>query len=198
MGYQPVVRHELAGEVDVWGPEENGGTSRNVLAHLDDWVLARQPDVVHLNCGLHDLRREFGASEPAVPLHEYGENVTLILRQIQEHTSARVIWATTTPVNEGWHHQNKGFDRFEADVLAYNRRAQEVTAQLSVEVDDLYAVVMRAGRDRVLAPDGVHFSGNGYALLGRAVTEFIRIDSKSHFGQMSSPGGLGRWGGEKG
>ena len=174
MGYQQIVQSELAGEAEVWGPEANGGTSRNVLAHLDEWVISRQPDVVHLNCGLHDLRTEFGAGEPAVPLDEYGTNVALILRQIQEHTSARLIWATTTPVNEQWHHRNKGFDRFETDVLAYNRRAQEVTAQLGVEVDDLYAIVTRAGRDSVLVPDGVHFAGDGYTLLGRAVAEVIR------------------------
>jgi lysophospholipase L1-like esterase len=175
MGYQQIVQSELAGEAEVWGPEENGGTSRNVLAHLDEWVIARQPDVVHLNCGLHDLRREFGAGESAVPLGEYEENVALILRQIQEHTAARLIWATTTPVNEAWHHQNKGFDRFEADVLSYNRCARNVTARLGVEVDDLYAVVTGAGRDLVLVPDGVHFSGAGYTLLGRAVAGYIRV-----------------------
>ena len=70
MGYQEFARAECAGTTDVWAPAENGGTSRNVLAHLDEWVISRRPDVVHVNCGLHDIRREFGA-EPAVPLAEY-------------------------------------------------------------------------------------------------------------------------------
>jgi lysophospholipase L1-like esterase len=174
MGYQQIVQDELAHLADVWGPEANGGTSRNVLEHLDEWVISRDPDVVHLNCGLHDLRTEFGASEPAVPLDEYGENVAQILKQIQDGTAARLIWATTTPVNEEWHHRNKAFDRFEADVLAYNRRAREVATRLGVELDDLYAVIARAGRDSYLVPDGVHFTGAGYTLLGQAVAKVIR------------------------
>ena len=38
MGYQDHVASELAGRAEVWVPEENGGDSRNVLAHLDQWV----------------------------------------------------------------------------------------------------------------------------------------------------------------
>ncbi len=68
MGYQEVVRRELGGVAEVWGPEENGGNSENVLAHLEDWALSRSPDVIHVNCGLHDLRKEFGATEAAIPL----------------------------------------------------------------------------------------------------------------------------------
>jgi lysophospholipase L1-like esterase len=174
-GYQSVVQEELYQEAHVWAPRENGGTSRNVLAHLDEWVLARDPDIVHLNCGLHDLRTEFDATTAAVPLAEYRANVETILKQIREHTAATVIWATTTPVNEQWHHENKTFDRFEADVRVYNRQAREVAVPLGVHVNDLFEVVTRAGRDRYLVQDGVHFSEAGYALLGRAVMETIRM-----------------------
>ncbi|HEY66459.1 MAG TPA: hypothetical protein G4O02_18060 [Caldilineae bacterium] len=34
MGYEPFVWEMLQGVADVWGPEENGGTSQNVLDHL--------------------------------------------------------------------------------------------------------------------------------------------------------------------
>jgi len=33
-GYQATVGTTLAGAAEVWGPDQNGGTSRNVLAHL--------------------------------------------------------------------------------------------------------------------------------------------------------------------
>jgi len=179
LGYQPTVQKELAGKTDVWGPEDNGGTSRNVLAHLKEWVIARRPEIVHLNCGLHDLRKEFGSTESEVPLDEYRANLEKIFRQIRDHTSARIIWATTTPVNEGWHHENKPFDRFEADVLAYNRQAQEAAAQFGAEINDLFEVVARAGRDRYLLPDGVHFTAAGYTLLGQTVVSHIRKGEKN-------------------
>jgi lysophospholipase L1-like esterase len=173
MGYQEFVRDECTGLVEVWGPEENGGTSRNVLARLKEWISGRQAGLVHVNAGLHDLRREFGAPEPAVPLAEYRRNVTEILRCIKEESAADVVWATTTPVNEKRHHETKGFDRFSADVLGYNRAAVEVCQELEVPVDNLFEVVMDAGANRLLGPDGVHFTEEGYRLLGRAVSDAV-------------------------
>ncbi|HVF09617.1 MAG TPA: GDSL-type esterase/lipase family protein [Abditibacteriaceae bacterium] len=174
MGYRGCVQSELIGIATCWGPAENGGTSRNVLAHLDDWVLTRPADVIHLNCGLHDLKREFGAPETAVPLAEYEQNVRLIFQRIREHSTARLIWATTTPVNEAWHHRVKAFDRCEADVAAYNAAALGVATELGVAVDDLFAVVEQAGRDKLLLEDGVHFKPDGYVLLGAAVSRSVR------------------------
>jgi lysophospholipase L1-like esterase len=174
MGYQPIVQHALAGQADVWAPQENGGTSANVLAHLDEWVLSRNPDIVHLNCGLHDLKTEFDAGTTTVPLNKYRANLEAIFTRIKERTTTKLIWASTTPVNERWHHANKTFDRFEADVRAYNAAAIQIAGRLDVQIDDLYAVVKDAGRDDYLAQDGVHFSPEGYLLLGTAVADYIR------------------------
>ena len=172
MGYQDHVASQLAGRAEVWAPEPNGGDSRNVLAHLDQWALARQPDLVHVNCGLHDLKRAFGA-ESAVPLAEYERNVRQILERLQRELDGAVVWAATTPVDETWHHQNKGFDRLEADVEAYNAAASAVAADLGVPIDDLFAVVEGEGKARLLTQDGVHFTAEGSQLLGRVVAECV-------------------------
>ena len=172
MGYQGHVVSELAGRAEVWVPEENGGDSRKVLAHLEQWMLVRQPDLVHVNCGLHDLKRAFGA-ESAVPLAEYEGNVRQILQRLQRELNGAVVWATTTPVDENWHHQNKGFDRLEADVEAYNAAAGAVAVDLEVPIDDLFDVVEREGKARLLTQDGVHFTKEGSQLLGRVVAECV-------------------------
>ncbi|MFQ6044503.1 MAG: SGNH/GDSL hydrolase family protein, partial [Candidatus Poribacteria bacterium] len=109
-----------------------------------------------------------------VPLQEYRENVEQILRTIKQKTRAEVIWATTTPVNEQWHHETKGFDRFEADVDAYNREATQIAPKLCVRINNLYEVVMKSGRDRLLTKDGVHFTEEGSVSLSRAVAEAVR------------------------
>ncbi|HUW82988.1 MAG TPA: SGNH/GDSL hydrolase family protein [Phycisphaerae bacterium] len=174
MGYQAFVERELGDELALWWPEENGGTSRNILDHLDDWVISRRPALVHINCGLHDLKKERGSSEALVPLDEYGRNVAKILKSVADGTDAKVIWATTTPVNQQWHRQRKPFDRFEDDVVAYNRESVATAERLGVAVNDLYAVMVQAGADSYLSPDGVHFNDVGYALLGKAVADAIR------------------------
>lgn len=174
MGYQEVVRRELAEVAEVWGPTQNGGNTQNVLDHLDEWVISQAPSVVHINCGLHDLKKDFGAAQAAIPVEPYEANVRDILQRLSHETTATIVWATTTPVNEQWHHATKGFDRFEADVAAYNQAATRVAKELGTLIDDLFAVIMDAGRDRCLRPDGVHFTDEGSALLGKAVAECIK------------------------
>ncbi len=174
MGYQDTVRAQLAGLVDVWGPEANGGTSENVLANLDEWAMSRQADVVHINCGLHDIKTEPGQDAKEVPLATYARNVRSILTQLQAKADTTVIWASSTPVNQECHQRTKPFHRFEADVIAYNAAALAVAKELGVLVDDLFAVVTSAGRDELLIEDGVHFTPSGCDVLGVAVADCIK------------------------
>ena len=112
-------------------------------------------------------------ADVSTKLDEYGANLEAIFERIQQLTGTTLIWASTTPVNEDWHHKNKPFDRFEADVRAYNQKAAEIAVQFGIPINDLYQVVMDAGRDEYLIPDGVHLSPKGYTLLGNAVADFI-------------------------
>jgi len=174
MGYQATAIEQLAGAAEIVSPESNGGDSRNILANLDEWVINLQPDIVHLNCGLHDLKREFTTPEQTqVPLEEYRRNLETIFRRITG-AGATLIWATTTPVNYDRHHAVKGFDRREEDVTAFNIAAREVAYQFKLPVDDLYTAVMQAGRDVMVGFDGVHFEQQGYQMLGTAVADFLR------------------------
>ena len=171
IGYEPFVRRALAGVAEVWAPEQNGGNSRNVIEHLDEWVLDQQPDVLHLNCGLHDLKREPGASGPAIALEDYATNLRALFRRLA-HARIPTIWATSTPVNETWHARGT-LHRLEEDVIAYNRISAGVAEQFGLSVNDLYCLVTSRGRDLLLSQDGRHFVPDGYALLGEAVAAAI-------------------------
>lgn len=177
MGYQPFVAEVLKGEAEVWGPEENGGTSRNVLAHLDEWVLSRESDIVHLNCGLHDLARDpdenRNIGDVRVSVDEYERNVRAILSKVQS-SGRKIVWATTTPVHEDDHRRVKIMERHEADIEKYNAAALRVAEELKVPVNDLYRVVVEAGEESGMKPDGVHYSDAGSQRLGRAVAAFLR------------------------
>ena len=172
MGYEARVRECLDG-FDICSPEANGGDSANVLAHLDAWVVAHAPRVVHLNCGLHDLKKPFDSDQAQVELDDYRRNLGQIFDQILA-AGARLVWATTTPVDQDLHHRNKGFDRFAADVDRYNAVAAELAAARDLPVNDLYAVIDSADAAPLLLDDGVHFTDHGSRLLGDAVAEFLR------------------------
>ena len=177
MGYQDYVEGELSGFAEVWGSEENGGSSQQVLENLDS-VIERSPDVVHVNAGLHDLRRPFGSTTNQVTLQEYYRNIRTITERLRAEPRARLIWATTTPLDEEWHnrvHEEIGdFRRFAVDVNTYNEGLLDQARILKLEINDLHAVVVNAGPDKILHHDGVHFTDEGYAMLGKAVAGFIR------------------------
>lgn len=179
MGYQETVKSELGGVAEVWAPAENGAHTVNVLVNLNAWALKRTPDLVHINCGLHDLKTVyFGGRENVVPPDFYAANVERLLRILRDQTRATVIWATTTPIHEGRaraaHARAQDFDRYEADVQEYNRRAVAAAQRLGVPVNDLHAAVGKAGAESLLTRDGVHFTPEGRVLLGKAVAASIR------------------------
>jgi isoamyl acetate esterase len=172
MGYEPTVQHELQGYASVWGSTENGGTSQNVLDHLDEWVMSRQPDIVHVNAGIHDITADIDTKVYRVALDDYRRNVEEILRTIQEKTQSRLIWATTTPVI-GPRTGMQNIRRNE-DVQAYNEAAVGIAQDLGVEIDDLYALTLRSNPNEIVVPDGVHFTAEGSVLLGKVVAGFLR------------------------
>lgn len=179
MGYELAVREELAGLADVWGPEENGAHTVNVIMHLQEWVGKRQPDVVHVNAGLHDLKTDrWDGRDTVVPLAHYRDNVARIIRWVRTHTDASVVWATTTPVNHDLAHAAhagaRDFSRYSEDVVAFNAEAVEMARSLDVPVNDLYAVIVAAGQAALQTDDGVHFTPDGCAALGKAAADFLR------------------------
>lgn len=175
MGYQATVIEELAAVAEVWAPTENGAHTTNLLTQLSTWVLPKNAAVIHVNAGLHDLKTlHWETRELVVPPKHYRENVERLLRTMRERTAAKVIWATTTLVNDEGSRQarekNRQFRRYDADVQAYNRVAVQVCRKLRVPVNDLYAV----SRGAQQLPDGVHFTPEGYRALGRHVAAEIR------------------------
>ena len=78
-GYEKIVRRELAPLARVHVPRGSGGDSQRTLEHLEEWIITQEAAVVHLNCGLHDLKKEFGAGENAVPLAQYQTNLRHII-----------------------------------------------------------------------------------------------------------------------
>ena len=179
LGYLPQVASELAGEFVVRRNEGNAGDSGRLLAGLDGFLAADgDADVVHFNCGLHDIKRLRDAGGPQVPLPEYRRNLPRIIRRLKR-TGRKLIWASTTPVIYERHAAVKGFDRLEEDVVAYNHAAAEIVAAAGIPIDDLYAGIVSAGVAGCVGPDGVHMTEEGNAVLGKAVAAAVR----EHFGR---------------
>ncbi len=178
LGYQATVRLELTDAACVWAPAENGQHSVNLLFNFWEWVVCLQPEVLHLNAGLWDTRLVARGPDNVIPPDAYQQNVARLVRLARQHTPAKVIWATTTPVIEEAAHRTQlrtnGGGRRGPDIEIYNRLAVIAATENGAVINDLHAVVEKAGRKNVLDSDGVHYNAAGCELLGKAVATAIR------------------------
>lgn len=175
-GYKGVVARELATVARVWSPDDNCRWCQYTLDHLDEWVISRQPDLVHLNNGLHDMMLQEPDNQPRCTVEEYAAALERLFSRLRRETRAKLIFATTTPVMQE-RQRTSGYQRivrYDADPPRYNAAAVQLAARFHVPVNDLFAVVTEAGKDKLLGADGVHFTPEGYEVLGRAVAEAIR------------------------
>ena len=172
--YQPLVAHALENAGHIWGPPENCRSSTVILGNLDSWAIARSPDIIHLNCGAHDIRHDRGVVGPLVSLHDYVANLERIFRRLRDETSAALVWATITPINEIRHQAVRESHRYAADVTTYNMAARDIAEYHGAIINDLHGAVAAAGADDLLKADGLHFTDAGSAFLAHRVVESLR------------------------
>lgn len=172
-GYGPQVQHVLADEVQIQLRPENGKDSRHVLSRAIVWLAGEYFDVIHFNCGLHDIKRPRDSNIIQVPIEEYQTNLQRIVNLLGQYADV-LVWARTTPVINGHPNPKKSFDRFNRDVDAYNHVADQVMAAHGIAINDLHGAVREAGGANCLSQDGVHMTEAGYGVLAREVATAIR------------------------
>ncbi len=167
VGYTLPVREKLAEEANVHRAPQNCGPTSRGVANLEAWLGDGEWDVIHLNFGLHDLKKlEDGSCQ--VPIEQYEENLEQIVVRLKQ-TGAEVVWASTTPVPD----PVNGPPRASEDAIAYNQVAAAVMTEHSVAIDDLYGFALPQ-LGVIQRPENVHFSREGSEVLARQVAESIR------------------------
>lgn len=177
LGYQSGVVTKLAGRAVVIGSQSNGGDSNNVLKNLGAWIVKEQPQVVHLNCGIHDTKQFKATGQFQVPPEKYEANLREIVTRIRTETKATVLFALITPILT----ERAAKTRAERDyalsgeaVGQYNAIARRVMNELNVPVDDLHSVFDdQPSRENAMNSDGVHFTAEGSQKLAETVAEFV-------------------------
>ncbi len=177
IGYTPFVRQYIAGRWNVRRPSANCGDTLAGLRNLDAWLGGRRWNVIHFNWGLHDLcyrhpeaklygNRDKVHGRISVPLDQYEPNLRTLVQRLRS-SADRLIWADTTVVPPG------EAGRFEGDDLKYNAVARAIMKQEGIETNDLHTLTAGFGPELFTAPGDVHFTEQGYRILGRQVAERI-------------------------
>jgi lysophospholipase L1-like esterase len=125
--------------------------------------------VIHFNNGLHGW--DFTETE-------YAQGLPILVQYLRDRQpGAKLVWGQSTRVLDPappatlWRSQ-RGFGPDNSRVLARNRIADDVMAELGVAVDPLYAAT--GERPEVFSPDGVHYLPAGNEVLAAQVVEWVR------------------------
>lgn len=177
IGYFPDVRDLLKGKANVHHNVNNGGPTSNGVKQIDAWLAEGKWDVIHFNFGLHDVKVTAGGKDKEkntaypgghqVTPEDYEKNLREIVAKMQ-HTGAKLIWASTTPVPEG----SDNPVRKTGDEVMYNEIAKKVMVENGIPIDDLYAAASPKMAEIQLKKN-VHFNKEGYLLLAKQVVASI-------------------------
>lgn len=138
-------------------PNVQGGNSRMVLDYLEKRYSKPdfEPDVVLINCGLHDIKRVPQTNAIAIDSAEYRANLEKMISLIRRH-HGKIVWISTTPVDDKRHNAlSKEFLRYDRDVVQYNNIADSVFSRARVPIIDLYTFTKQLGPGHYI--DHVHW-----------------------------------------
>ena len=134
----------------------NGGDSSLVLTYLQCLKPEQPVDLLLLNCGLHDIKRDLVTTQPQVSPEQYAVNLHAILAE-SNRLAKRTVWVRTTPVIDERHNRlNTTFRRFAADVETYNTVADDIMREHVVSIIDLFTFTRNLGSDVYV--DHVHYT----------------------------------------
>jgi len=137
----------------------NGGDSSRVMSYLQMRCADEnfQPDLLVLNCGLHDLKRALPTKDLQIDLTIYARNLRAIITLLRDRHIA-LAWVRTTPAVDAIHNsKSRDFHRFAADVADYNRTADGIMIESGAQMIDLHRFTDTLGGDERFC-DHIHFT----------------------------------------
>jgi lysophospholipase L1-like esterase len=151
----------------------NGGDSRMVLAYLKTKVAEPgfRPDVLLLNCGLHDIKLNPKTQTHQVDSASYSQNLHAIYSLLKKQ-KIPLVWVRSTAVVDSIHNsRSTAFHRHARDLDAYNRIADEVWKEHRVPVIDLYSFTQNLPGNNYI--DHVHYNENTRALQAAYIAGYL-------------------------
>lgn len=142
-GYDKYVKMAFEGTAEVCYPETNCMFSSVIIRCLIDWAeelkCGKELDLIHWNSGLWDDLIMMDGKRLVSP-GVYAENIERICDIIERlFPSAKMIFATTTPVQEELFKRHK---RYNKHTELYNSLACDIVKQHGGYINDLYAMLL--------------------------------------------------------
>ena len=161
MGYDKYVKEALAGEAEVYYPDENSRFALYVLRYAHEWRdktgCGDDVDAVHWNAGLWDCLELFG-DDPMTDIEFYERLIARVDKRLRMlFPGARMIFATSTAVLE--EKCSEIYKRHNAIIEKYNEAAKRALAGTDTLINDLYA--LSAALPEEYHSDATHYNTDG-------------------------------------
>ena len=146
----------------------SGQTTPQMLLRFYDDVLALNPDVLVLKCGINDIAQNTGPYDPAKTIN----NIKAIA-QLARANKIKVVLCSVLPANDfKWRPGLEPADK----VIALNAAIKQFADEQDYFYLDLYSSVVdeNKGMKKEYASDGVHPTVEGYKVIEPLVEDAIR------------------------
>lgn len=150
----------------------SGNRVKDLQARWDDDCIALKPDVVSIYIGINDTWRRYDRNDPT-PVEQFEAGYRDLLNRTTSQLDARIVMVEpfVLPVPEDRKQWREDLD---PKINVVRELAREFGALL-VPLDGLFAQASMRAQAAFWAPDGVHPSPAGHALIARAWLEAVGV-----------------------
>ena len=175
--YCATVREDMQDEAEIFYVDDNCRSSQYIIFSMKKWAaMFDRPDLVDMvqfNCGQWDTAHFNGLPYSLTSPEEYRKNIHCIILQIQKFfPNAKIIFATTTPMNPVGGSIGGVNPRSNDEVDLYNKIALEVCAEYGVQINDLNGFMRDFGEEAY--QDTCHPTKETAKVLGQEVARYLR------------------------
>lgn len=179
IGYTPSVKENLADLAEVFHNKGNARHTGIGLEKIDEWLGDTDWDIIQFNWGLHDLayrhpdsdilgNRDKVNGKLDLSFEDYQTNLDSLVQILKDRSNAKLVFVTTTfvPDYEAGRHAE--------DAPRYNDVAIKVMKKHGVPINDIFDKSIEIHKLHGRGNDDVHFTKEGYKLLGNEITTFLK------------------------
>lgn len=176
-GYCETVKNSLSDAAEVFCFTDNCRSTQYIIFNLKKWANmfddCSKVDIVHFNCGHWDVAHWNGYELSLTGADEYAKNITAIIKLLKNFfPNARLIFATTTPMNPNGGSTGGVNPRSNEEIDRYNRIAAEIAREQGVIINDLNSYMRNWGSEYYA--DTCHPTPAAFVLLGKEVARRLR------------------------
>ena len=176
-GYCETVKNTLSNDAEVFCFGDNCRSSQYIIFNLKKWANmfddTGKVDIVHFNCGHWDVAHWNGYEFSLTSVEEYAKNIRAIIRLLEKFfPNAKLIFATTTPMNPDGGSTGGVNPRSSEEIDRYNSVAVKVATELGVIINDLNGYMKNWTSAYYI--DTCHLTPSAFALLGEEVAHQLK------------------------